>query len=162
MFVLRSRRALSLQRRLIHLSAMAESSSQPAADLLIERHKEEPSLPAESISKELILTAAPEGPELDVGAEAARSNGDAGSPLPVEVLKEEATPPESSLSSENGTVTTVTIEEDTLSALLRHIKTEGGQGRGGEPGKRPDQVQDQQSESHFKRQATPFEARLTF
>ncbi|XP_038580278.1 ubiquitin carboxyl-terminal hydrolase MINDY-1 [Micropterus salmoides] len=112
---------------------MAESSSQPAADLLIERHKEEPSLPAESISKELILTAAPEGPELDVGAEAARSNGDAGSPLPVEVLKEEATPPESSLSSENGTVTTVTIEEDTLSALLRHIKTEGGQGRGGEP-----------------------------
>lgn len=124
---------------------MAESSSEPAAaaDLLIERGREEPSLPAESISKELIVTTTTEGP--DVGAEVPSSNGAADSPLPARVPEEEATPtpPESSsLSSENGTVTAITTEEESLSVLLGHIKTEGGRDRGGEPGKRSDQVQD--------------------
>ncbi len=125
---------------------MAESSSEPAAaaDLQIEHNKEEPPLPVESVSKELIVTMTTEGPGLtpgsDVGAEVPSSNGAADSPLPAKVPEEEEeatpTPPESSsLSSENGTVTAVTTEEESLSALLRHIKAEGGQDRGGELGK---------------------------
>lgn len=124
---------------------MAESRSEAAAaaDLLIQHNKEEPSLPAESTSKELIVTVTTEGQSpavaLDVGAEVQSSNGAADCPLPAKVLEEDATPtpPESSsLSSENGTVTAITTEEESLSLLLRHIKTEGGQDRGGEPGKR--------------------------
>ncbi|XP_054461520.1 ubiquitin carboxyl-terminal hydrolase MINDY-1 [Anoplopoma fimbria] len=109
---------------------MAESSSAPpAADLLIEHNKED------NISKELIVTTATGG-----STEVPSSNGAADSPLPTKVLKEEEeeatpTPPDtSSLSSENGTITAVTTEEESLSVLLRHIKTEGGQERGGEPG----------------------------
>lgn len=128
---------------------MAASSSEPAADLLIECSKAEPSPPSESVSKELIVTVMREGPgpapRSDVVSEVPSSNGAADGPLPARVLEEEATPtpPESSsLSSENGTVTAITTEEESLSVLLGHIKTEGGQDRGGEPGKRSDQVQD--------------------
>ncbi|XP_044028259.1 LOW QUALITY PROTEIN: ubiquitin carboxyl-terminal hydrolase MINDY-1, partial [Siniperca chuatsi] len=131
--------------RSINRPIMAEPSSQPAAaaaaaaDLLIERNKEEPSLPAEGISKGLMVTMTTEGPGLTPGSEAPSGDGGADSPLPAKVPKEEATPTESSsLSSENGTVTTVTIEEESLSALLRHIKTEGGRDRGAEPGLDPD------------------------
>ncbi|XP_067469010.1 ubiquitin carboxyl-terminal hydrolase MINDY-1 [Thunnus thynnus] len=115
---------------------MAESSSEPtAADLLIRRNEEPPSLPAESISKELMVTMTTEGSE--VRTEVLSSNGTADSPLPAIVLKEEAppTPPESSPpSSENGTMMAATTEEESLSTLLRHIKFEGGVERGGEPG----------------------------
>eukprot|EP00064_Thunnus_orientalis_P026033 superscaffoldBa00014999_g26493 len=114
---------------------MAESSSEPtAADLLIRRNEEPPSLPAESISKELMVTMTTEGSE--VRTEVLSSNGTADSPLPAIVLKEEAppTPPESSPpSSENGTMMAATTEEESLSTLLRHIKFEGGVERGGEP-----------------------------
>lgn len=119
---------------------MTDSSLTPAAaaDLLIEHNKEEPSLPAESASKELIITTTTEGS--DVGAKVPSSNGAAESPPTAKVLKEEEeeatpTPPDtSSLSSENGTMTAVTTEEESLSAILRHIKTEGGQDRDGETG----------------------------
>ncbi|XP_036949750.1 ubiquitin carboxyl-terminal hydrolase MINDY-1 isoform X6 [Acanthopagrus latus] len=122
---------------------MAESCSQPAAaaDLLIEQNKDDPSGPAGSVSKELIVTTTTEGPGpmpgSDVRAEGPSTNGAADSPLTAKVFEEEATPtpPDtSSLSSENDTVTAVTTEEESLSILLRHIKTEGGQDRGGEPG----------------------------
>ncbi|XP_036949749.1 ubiquitin carboxyl-terminal hydrolase MINDY-1 isoform X5 [Acanthopagrus latus] len=121
---------------------MAESCSQPAAaaDLLIEQNKDDPSGPAGSVSKELIVTTTTEGPGpmpgSDVRAEGPSTNGAADSPLTAKVFEEEATPtpPDtSSLSSENDTVTAVTTEEESLSILLRHIKTEGGQDRGGEP-----------------------------
>ncbi|XP_070840629.1 ubiquitin carboxyl-terminal hydrolase MINDY-1 [Chaetodon trifascialis] len=121
---------------------MAESSLEAAAaDLLIERSKEERPVPA--ASKELIVTTATEGPGPTPGtdAEVPSRNGAADSPLPARVLEEEATPtpPESSsLSSENGTVTAITTEEESLSVLLRHIKTEGGQDQGGETGLDPD------------------------
>ncbi|XP_056256298.1 ubiquitin carboxyl-terminal hydrolase MINDY-1 [Seriola aureovittata] len=113
---------------------MAESSSEPAAaELLIE-----PTLATETVSKELIVTTVTEGSGRTLGsdtrAKVPSSNGDANSPLPS---KEEATPTpqESSLvSSENGTVTTVTTEEESVSALLRHIGTEGRQNRAGDPG----------------------------
>ncbi|KAM8767661.1 ubiquitin carboxyl-terminal hydrolase MINDY-1 isoform 1-T2 [Acanthopagrus schlegelii] len=122
---------------------MAESCSQPAAaaDLLIEQNKDDPSGPAGSVSKELIVTTTTEGPGpmpgSDVGAEGPSTNGAADSPLTAKVFEEEATPtpPDtSSLSSENDTVTAVTTEEESLSILLRNIKTGGGQDRGGEPG----------------------------
>uniref|UniRef100_A0A671UN52 Ubiquitin carboxyl-terminal hydrolase n=1 Tax=Sparus aurata TaxID=8175 RepID=A0A671UN52_SPAAU len=122
---------------------MAESSSEPAAaaDLLIEQNKDDPAGPAGSISKELIVTTTTEGPGpapgSDVGAEVPSTNGATDSPLPAKVFEEEATPtpPDtSSLSSENDTVTAVTTEEESLSVLLKHIKTEGGQDREGEPG----------------------------
>lgn len=113
---------------------MAESSSEPASDLLIK-----------PVSKELIVTTAMEGlgrtPGSDTGAEVQRSNGDADSPLPAKVPKEEEeeatpSPPESSsLSSENGTMTAITTEEESVSALLRHMETEGGRDRGADPGK---------------------------
>lgn len=131
---------------------MAESSSEPAAaaDLLIEQNKDDPAGPAGSISKELIVTTTTEGPGpapgSDVGAEVPSTNGATDSPLPAKVFEEEATPtpPDtSSLSSENDTVTAVTTEEESLSVLLKHIKTEGGQDREGEPGKQSDQVQNQ-------------------
>lgn len=118
---------------------MAESSSEPSAatDLLTERSKDEPTVGSESFSKELIVTVTAEGSEL----EAPSSNGTTDPALVAKVYQkdeEEATPtpPESSPSpsSENGTLTTVTTEEETLSALLRHIKTEGGPERGGVPG----------------------------
>ncbi|GLD69810.1 protein FAM63A, partial [Lates japonicus] len=112
---------------------MAESSSEPASDLLIE-----------PVSKELIVTTAMEGlgrtPGSDTGAEVQRSNGDADSPLPAKVPKEEEeeatpSPPESSsLSSENGTMTAITTEEESVSALLRHMETEGERDRGADPG----------------------------
>lgn len=123
---------------------MAASSSEQ----LIEHSKEETSLPAEN--KELIVTMTMEGPGptlgSDVRAEAPSSNGAANSPLPAKALEEEEeatpTPPESSsLSSENGTVTVATTEEESLSVLLRHIRTDRGPDRGGEPGKGSDQVQ---------------------
>jgi len=118
---------------------MAESSSQQltaAADLLIERNKEEPALSKESPSKALSVTMTKEGP--DLGAKVLSSNGSADRPLPAKVPEEEATPtpPESSPSvSENETLTIVTTEEENLSALLKHIKRHGGPDRG-EPGKR--------------------------
>lgn len=119
---------------------MAASSSEQ----LIEHSKEETSLPAEN--KELIVIVTTEGPGptlgSDVRAEVPSSNGAANSPLPTKALEEEEeatpTPPESSsLSSENGTVTVATTEEESLSVLLRHIRTD----RGGEPGKGSDQGQ---------------------
>ncbi|XP_071356304.1 ubiquitin carboxyl-terminal hydrolase MINDY-1 isoform X1 [Trachinotus anak] len=116
---------------------MAESSSEPAAaDLLIE-----PTVTTETGSKELIVTPVMEGPGRtlvsDTGARALSGNGDADSPLPGKHLMEEATPtpPESLLlSSENGTVTAVTTEEESVPTLLRHMETEGGANRGGDPG----------------------------
>ncbi|KAG8004796.1 Ubiquitin carboxyl-terminal hydrolase MINDY-1 [Nibea albiflora] len=111
---------------------MAESGSEPtAADLLIQTNKDEPPLPAEPVSKELIVTTTTEGSE--VRAEVLSSNGAADSRLPTKVLEEEATPtpPESpSLSSENETVTAGTTEEESLSDLLRHAKTDGGRETG--------------------------------
>ncbi|XP_068565486.1 ubiquitin carboxyl-terminal hydrolase MINDY-1 isoform X2 [Cebidichthys violaceus] len=96
---------------------MAESSTAPLTD----HNREEPPPPKEGVSKELI--------------------GTADGPLPAKVLmeteQEEATPTppdSSSLSSENGTITAVTTEEESLSVLLRHVKTEGGRDRGAEPG----------------------------
>ncbi|XP_074542700.1 ubiquitin carboxyl-terminal hydrolase MINDY-1 [Halichoeres trimaculatus] len=122
---------------------MAESSSEAAAaasDFLITQNKPETPLPAESISKDLIVTMVTEkpGPTLgsEVKAEVPSSNGAADSPVPPKVQEEEdeatPTPPEtsSSVSSGNGPMTTITTEEESLSALLRHIKTE----RAGEPG----------------------------
>ncbi|XP_010753802.1 ubiquitin carboxyl-terminal hydrolase MINDY-1 [Larimichthys crocea] len=109
---------------------MAESSSElTAADQLIQHNKEEPLLP---VSKELIVTVTTEGSA--VGAGVPSSNGAADSRLPAKVLEEEEatpTPPESpSLSSENETVTAATTEEDSLSDLLRHAKTDGGRETG--------------------------------
>uniref|UniRef100_UPI0037E7BB05 ubiquitin carboxyl-terminal hydrolase MINDY-1 isoform X2 n=1 Tax=Semicossyphus pulcher TaxID=241346 RepID=UPI0037E7BB05 len=114
---------------------MAESSSEPSAapGQLIDHSKQETPLPAESVSKDLIVTMRTERPGLDVKAEVLSSNGAADSPLPPKVQEEEEeeatpTPPEtsSSLSSGNGTVTALTTEEESLSVLLRHIKAEGG------------------------------------
>ncbi|KAK9527084.1 hypothetical protein VZT92_015746 [Zoarces viviparus] len=96
---------------------MAESSTAPLTD----HNSEEPPPPKEGVSKELIVTA--------------------DGPLPANVLmeaeQEEATPTppdSSSLSSENGTITAVTTEEESLSVLLRHAKAEEGRDRGAEPG----------------------------
>lgn len=121
---------------------MAESSSEPAAaaHVLMKHSKEEPSFSTET-SKELIVTMATEAlgqtPGPDVSIEVRSGNSD--SPLPKVPKEEEATPPESSpLSPENGTITTVTTEEESVSDLLRHIKTEEGQE--GDPGKSLDQV----------------------
>ncbi len=125
---------------LSHQPIMAESSLEPAAaaDLLIEQNKEEPSLPAESTFKELIVTMTTErsGPVLasDVGIRFPSSNGATESP--GKVLEEEATPtPPESLLSDNGTVTTATTEEESLSVVLRNMKAERGQDREGESGK---------------------------
>lgn len=113
---------------------MAESNLEPAADLLIEHNKDEPSLPAESTFKERIVTMTTETPGptqgSDVGIEVSSSNGATESPPPAKVLEEEATPtPPERPSSENGTVTAATTEEELQSLLLRHIKTD----RGGDP-----------------------------
>lgn len=121
---------------------MAESSSElTAADQLIQHNKEEPLLP---VSKELIVTVTTEGSA--VGAGVPSSNGAADSRLPAKVLEEEEatpTPPESpSLSSENETVTAATTEEDSLSDLLRHAKTDGGR-ETGKTGPEPEPGQDQ-------------------
>ncbi|XP_041867818.1 ubiquitin carboxyl-terminal hydrolase MINDY-1 [Melanotaenia boesemani] len=114
---------------------MAESSSQPttAADPLIEHSKEEPALIKESPPKELIVTMTME--ELHLETKVPRSNGAADNSLSAKVPEEEATPtpPESSPSpSENETLTIGTTEDETLSVLPTHIKTEGGADR--EPG----------------------------
>lgn len=106
---------------------MAASRSEPpaAADQLMEPSKEEMCFPAEN--KELIVTMTVE--ELDV-----QSNNAA-----TDTREEEEatpTPPESSsLSSENGTVTVATTEEESLSVMLKHIKTDRWPEREGEPGK---------------------------
>ncbi|XP_047200133.1 ubiquitin carboxyl-terminal hydrolase MINDY-1 isoform X1 [Hippoglossus stenolepis] len=113
---------------------MADSSLQPAAaaDLLIE-----PILTTETTSKELIITTAMEGPgqmmESDVVAEVGSNYGDADSPLPGKDLKEEEAMP-STLSTENGTMTAVPTDEESLSTLLRHMENEGGRDRGGDTG----------------------------
>ncbi|KAM6973916.1 ubiquitin carboxyl-terminal hydrolase MINDY-1 [Tautogolabrus adspersus] len=80
-------------------------------------------------------------PALDLRADVLSSNGAADSPLPTKVQQQEEeeatpTPPEtsSSLSSGNGTVTAITTEEESLSTLLRHIKSVGGPDRRREPG----------------------------
>ena len=111
---------------------MADSSFQPAAaaaaDLLIE-----PILTTEPTSKELIITTAMEGPGQMMESDVVAEVGD--SPLPGKDLKEEEAVP-STLSTENGTMTAVTSEEESLSTLLRHMENEGGRDRGGDPGKR--------------------------
>ncbi|CAJ1084237.1 ubiquitin carboxyl-terminal hydrolase MINDY-1 [Xyrichtys novacula] len=126
---------------------MAESSSDPAPapapapDLLIGQNKQETPLPAESVAKELIVSMMAERPSPTPGSEVKTEvlsrNGDADSPVAPKVQEEEddeatPTPPEtsSSLSSGNGLTTAITTEEESLSALPRHIKTD----RGGEPG----------------------------
>lgn len=127
----------------LDIIVMAESSSETSAfgataatNLLV---KEDPPPSTESFSKELIVNTTTEV-SANLGTENPSSNGAADSHLPTKVLKEEEatpSPPEStspSLSSENGTLTAVTTEEETLSVLLRQIKAEGGAGRGGEPG----------------------------
>nr|XP_020477162.1 uncharacterized protein LOC109972556 [Monopterus albus]XP_020477163.1 uncharacterized protein LOC109972556 [Monopterus albus]XP_020477164.1 uncharacterized protein LOC109972556 [Monopterus albus]XP_020477165.1 uncharacterized protein LOC109972556 [Monopterus albus]XP_020477166.1 uncharacterized protein LOC109972556 [Monopterus albus]XP_020477167.1 uncharacterized protein LOC109972556 [Monopterus albus]XP_020477168.1 uncharacterized protein LOC109972556 [Monopterus albus]XP_020477169.1 unc len=115
---------------------MAESSLEPAAasDLLIDQ-----TLCTETVSKEPMVTVTADGlgstMESDVGTQVSSSNEVR--PLHAVVLKEKEeeedtpTPPESSsLSSENGTITCITTEEESVSTLLRLIKTEGGQDGG--------------------------------
>lgn len=123
------------------------SSSAAATDLLITQSKDETSLPAES--KELTVTMTTEGLQPRVTAEVPSSNGATDTPLPVRAEEEEEedeatpTPPESSsLSSDIGTVTVATTEEESLLVLLRHIKTDRLVDQGGEPGKGSDQGQD--------------------
>lgn len=118
---------------------MAESSSEPSAgtELLIKHNKEEPLLTQETSSKELNVTMMTE-----LRAEVPSSNGAADGHLPSKATAEATpTPPESlpSLSSENGTLNTVTTEED--DTLLRHVKTEERPDRGGDGGRRINQVQ---------------------
>lgn len=119
---------------------MAESSSEPksAADVLIEHGKEKPTFSTET-SKEFSVTVAADGPgrtlDLDIRVEAQSGNSDG--PLHAKVQKEEETTSTES-SPENGTITTITKEEESVSVLLRHMKTEGGED--GDPGKSPDQV----------------------
>ncbi|KAL6100279.1 mindy1 [Pungitius sinensis] len=108
---------------------MAESSTAApttTADVM-ELNKEEPPPPVDSFKRLIVTTA----------TEVTSSNGAATGPLPAEVLEEVATPTPpnlTSLSSENGTISGVTTEEESLSVLLRHVKAEGGQDRGGETG----------------------------
>lgn len=121
------------------------SSSAAETDLLITQSKDETSLPAES--KELTDTMTTAGLQPHVRAEVPSSNGDTDTPLPVRAEEEEdeatPTPPESSsLSSDIETATVATTEEESLSVLLRHIKTERVVDQGGEPGKESDQGQD--------------------
>lgn len=107
---------------------MAASSSEltAAADVLIEHSKEEPTFSTEN-SKELIVTTATEGMEVQSGNSDGLHH--------TKVQKEaESTSPE--VSPENGTPTTT--EEESVSGLLRHMKTEKGQD--GDPGKSLDQV----------------------
>ncbi|XP_026205550.1 ubiquitin carboxyl-terminal hydrolase MINDY-1 [Anabas testudineus] len=113
---------------------MAESSSEPksAADVLIEHGKEKPTFSTET-SKEFSVTVAADGPgrtlDLDIRVEAQSGNSDG--PLHAKVQKEEETTSTES-SPENGTITTITKEEESVSVLLRHMKTEGGED--GDPG----------------------------
>ncbi|KAM7373743.1 hypothetical protein PAMP_008572 [Pampus punctatissimus] len=108
---------------------MTEPSSEPtAADRPIQCNNEPQFLPAESISKELMVTMAMEGSA--VRARVPSSNGAADSPPPAPPTPLELSP----LSSENRTAAATTTEEESLSTLLRHIKSEGGAERGGEPG----------------------------
>ncbi|XP_062414471.1 ubiquitin carboxyl-terminal hydrolase MINDY-1 isoform X2 [Pungitius pungitius] len=108
---------------------MAESSTAApttTADVM-ELNKEEPPPPVDSFKRLIVTTA----------TEVTSSNGASTGPLPAKVLEEVATPTPpnlSSLSSENGTITGVTTEEESLSVLPRHVKAEGGQDRGGETG----------------------------
>lgn len=111
---------------------MAESSAPPAApaSLLIGRSKEEPSLNTESRSKEMNDSIFTDGSDREAKVHNVSSKE----------LEEDdevtPTPPESSPSlSENETMTIATTEDETLSVQLRHIKTEGGAGKGAEPGK---------------------------
>ncbi|PWA33321.1 hypothetical protein CCH79_00014099 [Gambusia affinis] len=109
---------------------MAESSAPPAApaSLLIGRSKEEPSLNTESRSKEMNDSIFTDGSDREAKVHNVSSKE----------LEEDdevtPTPPESSPSlSENETMTIATTEDETLSVQLRHIKTEGGAGKGAEP-----------------------------
>ncbi|KAM3858563.1 ubiquitin carboxyl-terminal hydrolase MINDY-1 [Diretmus argenteus] len=117
---------------------MADSSPAPVGGDLMIAGKEELLSLEENISKDLtvstLVTTVIEGQghtlELDVPSTTTHN------PLPTKVLTQEITPaPEpASLSSENGTVTATTTEEESLSALLSHIKTEGATGGGLEQG----------------------------
>ncbi|KAM3595738.1 uncharacterized protein V6R79_001898 [Siganus canaliculatus] len=114
---------------------MAESSSEPPTAPLLVGHKEDP--PAESLSKEVIVTTGTEGsgvtPGPDAIVEVLRSNGAADSPLPAKVLQDQeeeggekatATPLNTaSVPSESGTAADTTEEE---SALLGPGRTDGG------------------------------------
>lgn len=107
---------------------MASPSSAPT-----EPDGEETSFPAEN--KELII------PTTTIGATVLSSSA-TNSLFPAKSVDEDEeatpTPPESSsLSSENGTMTLATTEEESLSVLLRG-RTDGG----GEAGEGSDQVQD--------------------
>lgn len=98
-----------------------------------EPDSEETPFPAEN--KELIVTAT------KIGATVLSSSA-TNSLFPAKAVDEDEeatpTPPESSsLSSENGTMTLATTEEESLSVLLRHRPNGGG-----ETGKRSDQIQD--------------------
>lgn len=111
---------------------MAASGSEPpaAADQLMESSKEEMRFPAEN--KELIVTVTVE--ELDVQRNTAATDT-------REEEEATPTPPESSsLSSENGTVTVTTTEEESLSVMLKHIKTDRQPDGAAEPGKGRGQV----------------------
>ncbi|KAM9838290.1 ubiquitin carboxyl-terminal hydrolase MINDY-1 [Aulostomus maculatus] len=102
-----------------------DGSESTAAAMLTQHNSEDSSLTAGGIAKELVVTLT------TGGSQAPSSNGTANTPLSAGVLKEEETPPETSpVSSETGTMTTVTIEEESLSALLAHIKPEGVVDRG--------------------------------
>lgn len=113
---------------------MAASRSEPpaAADQLMEPSKEEMCLPSEN--KELIVTTTME--ELGV-----QSSNDAAADTREEVEATPTPPESSSLSSENGTVTVATTEEESLSVMLKHIKTNRWPDEEREPGKGWDQVQ---------------------
>lgn len=102
---------------------MAASSSEvtAAADVLIEHSKEEPPCNKDN-SKELIVTTATEGLEVQ------SSNSDS---LHLNKVQKEAKDTSPQASPENGTITTT--EEESVSGLLRHIRAERGQD--GDPGK---------------------------
>ncbi|XP_029919544.1 ubiquitin carboxyl-terminal hydrolase MINDY-1 [Myripristis murdjan] len=111
---------------------MAESSSQPAGDLLITA-KEELTSPRENILKDLAtpapVTVATEAESQasrpDVRAEASGPAAAAAAKAPTEETALTPEPP-SSPSTENGTPTAATTEEESLSALLGGVRAEGG------------------------------------
>ncbi|KAF3706882.1 Ubiquitin carboxyl-terminal hydrolase MINDY-1 [Channa argus] len=113
---------------------MAESSSQMAAEeSLIKHRNDKPTFSTESISREPIVTLVTEGLSQTLGSEAnvQRSNGD--DPLLDRVpKKEEVESLESSPSHKNALIRAVSSEEESVSPLPSHVKTEGG--KDGDPG----------------------------
>lgn len=110
---------------------MASSSAPP------EPNREETTSPAENT--DAIVLAAPIRDDLVWSSSATSSLAPATAAVEDEDGEATPTPPESSsLSSENGTMTLATTEEESLSVLLSH-RTDG-KGETGETGQRSEQV----------------------